>query len=1102
MIKTWKSYLACVLAMCICNSLFSQETNCDFSGRVISADHQNLSHATVTLTHEPTQSVLSTISDSNGYFNFFNIKPGGPYSLKILHSGYESITTSNLYFNLLSEKPANGKETVFILNQKSELLEGITVKSTKLEPGREGPGIHISDAYLQSLPSIARNFQDYLRLIPQAVITRDGGISLAGQNNRSNAFFIDGVNNNDILGLAASGTNGGQTGSPPISMEAIEQVSVVIAPYDVQYSNFTGGSINAITRSGSNQFKASAWYYFRNEKLAGRSPDPVEKPGVINVFEYPRLSHFSNYTIGVRAGGAIKKNKIFYFVLAESQIEYRPQPFNLADYRGNATALSLAALSDFIKSHYQYDPGSFTESKDILHAQRFLGRLDWNPSDKNKFTLSFRYNNAERTSLSNASGSTLINFSNFAGKFPAESFSTAFEWKSFYKNGATNRVLISMLNEAEDKSWEGKPFPRVNIADGTGSITFGSLPSAVLSLYKGTNVSLTDVFKFTKNNHSFAAGAEASYTGIQDSQINNFFGTYQFKSIEDFLAGGAPIRYQRSFSLLDNPKDDRTLAAANFHSFHTGLYFNDNIHLKNHFSINMGLRVDLYNLPSHTITDRFFNDSAKAIILKYYDLEGATAGILVKPPLQLSPRFGFVYVIPKDNIVVQGGAGIFSGRMLNISADVLYVRNGVSTGNLDIIPQLYGLNFNPDPYNQPSSLSLGINPADAKGELDIIAKKIRNPSVFKTSLMVSKKISPSWTLSAEGIVTRNISEFKYTNVNLLPPVKKTDELHPRDVYATINAPSLIPLRVNGTNPYTGQIFLLSNNHGKKGSSYSTSFIVNKTWTKNLSLYASYTFGKSTVLFEPSFNNTIYNTQWRGLETVNGKNNASLSESDLSIGHRVTASMIKTFFYKKKNTSTTLSLFYNGQSGTPYSYVYNGSIVNDDGIKQNYDLIFIPTAADLLIMNFTPVTNSAGMVIYSPDYQRQLLDQFIQSDRYLRKNRGKFAERNGARLPFSNIIDCRLQQDFNLKISGRKYGIILNYDVFNILNMISRNWGRIYYLPGESYPLIKFAGYANNSLKPLYQFTPVAGNIYSLQPSTAPGYSARWISQLGIKISFE
>ncbi|MFN2458788.1 MAG: carboxypeptidase regulatory-like domain-containing protein, partial [Chitinophagaceae bacterium] len=288
----------------------AQETNSQASGKITINKNEILRGVTVTATHEPTKNIFITQSRSDGFFYFFNLKPGGPYTITVSHTGYETEKKENIFLNLNSSghffNLSNNDGIDFILKEKNITMPEVTVKS--FANNKTGIETDISNQRLLSLPSISRNLQDYIRLVPQAKVNGDGMISLAGQSSRFNAFFIDGANNNDILGLAQSGTNGGQTGSPRISMEAIEEVKVLLAPYDVQYGNFTGGSINAITRSGSNKAKASAWYYFRNENLAGRSPEPIEKTGSPGEYYRPRLSHFFNQTAGTWFSGALVKD--------------------------------------------------------------------------------------------------------------------------------------------------------------------------------------------------------------------------------------------------------------------------------------------------------------------------------------------------------------------------------------------------------------------------------------------------------------------------------------------------------------------------------------------------------------------------------------------------------------------------------------------------------------------------------------------------------------------------------------------------------------------------------------------------------------------------
>ncbi len=1087
-------------------SLFAQETNSQVTGKIITEKTEILSGATVTAIHEPTKNTFVTQSRSDGFFHFFNLKPGGPYSITVTSVGYETVKKENVFLNLNSSDHffnlSNNEAIDFILREKNITLQEVTVK--KLVANKTGIETDINNQKLVSLPSISRNLQDYIRLVPQAKVNGDGMISLAGQSSRFNAFFIDGANNNDILGLSQSGTNGGQTNSPPISIDAIEEIKVLQAPYDVQYSNFTGGSINAITRSGSNVIKASAWYYFRNEQLAGRSPLPVEISGSPGMFERPKLSNFLNQTAGIRFGGPIVKNKLFYFLLAEKQSELRPQAFNITEYRGTINLQQLNALADILRNKYQYEPGSFLENTDKLNADRFVAKIDWNPSAKDKFTLSYRYNRAERIIISAGVGNTSIIFSNGNPSLPTITHSTSFEWKKYFSHDVNNRFLLTVTKEKDDRKWIGTPFPRVSIQDGSATIAFGSAPGAALSFINATDITISNILKFIKHKHTISTGLDINFSKINDANIPNYFGAYTFRNLNDFMLDNFPTRFQKSFSLLDKPDGDKTLAAATFKTFHGGVFINDNIQINTKLNINHGIRIDNNFLPTRTVEDKFFNDTAINIISRFYDLEGSRAAQPMKPHWQLSPRIGFTYKIPKKNIIIKGGGGIFTGHILNVWSSVLQQNNGISIGSININPQQYGLIFNPDPYNQPTPQSLGINPANAKGELDLISKNFKYPTVFRSTLTVIKRLKSNWTFSVEGIVTKNIYETKYTNINILPPTKQSSAPDTRNIYSLNTLPDPIPLTFNGKNPYTGNIFLMSNNDGKKGSSYSITVITDKQLLNNFYLNASYTYGKSRVLFEPSQNNTIFSNQWQGIETSNGKNFTGLSISDVDLRHRITANLTKKINYAKNQLSTTLTLFYNGQSGSPYSYVYSGSLINDNGSSSiranNFDLIYIPSIADLSAMTFMP--NVIGTVTYSAQQQKDLLNNFIENDKYLSKHRGEFAERNGARLPFTHIMDVRLQQDFKIKLKQKETSFSVTLDIFNFTNMLNKNWGRIYFADRDNFPLITLAGFANTAtFTPQYQFKPFNGTPYSIQSSTLPGNSARWISQLGFRINF-
>ncbi|MBZ5857289.1 TonB-dependent receptor [Flavihumibacter profundi] len=1061
----------------------SQETNSQLTGRVKSGLLEPLPGASVTIINETTNNTFVTQTRNDGQFFLADLRPGGPYTIIISFVGFEPLKKSNLFlaFNSTSHffEQGSGELFEYVLYKNPTQLPEAVVTAPPRSGNAPGTELTISQNLMAALPSISRNLQDYIRMVPQSKVNGDGMISLAGQNNRFNAFFIDGANNNDILGIALSGTSGGQTNTPPIAMEALEEIRVLLAPYDVQYSNFTGGSINAITRSGSNSPKAAAWYYFRNEDLAGMSP---------------KLSPFFNQTAGIWTSGPILKNKLFYFLSIERQLESNPQSFDMSAYHGLTNAFQLQALADTLKQRYYYDPGSYTVANEAVNATRTLLKIDWNLSQMDKFTFSYRFNLAEKTTH-RQSGTNLVAFENNGFIVPARTHAASLEWRHYFGHDVTNRLLIAYTNEQDDRAPLGEAFPQVTIADGPGRIFFGSHAASQFSLFKASDLAILNTVKIVMGRHLLATGLDLDFTDINDLVIPAYFGAYQFRNLNDFLINAYPSRYNRSFIPGSYPKSETAVTGSGYTTRRAGFFLNDEISISNNLHVNLGLRIDANALPKSYPADNFFNDTAINIISQYYDPEGARSGTTMQPDYQVNPRIGFNFRMPDRKITIQGGAGFFTGHILNLWASGIY---NSALGNLDIRPQNYNLHFVPDPYAQPDYASLGLSSETAKGSPVLVARHFKYPAVFRTSLAFEKKWSGGWAFTTAFLYSRNIREWTITNINLLPPTRQSAAPGQRWVYAVNTETGLIPLLPDGSNPYTS-IHLLSNNHGPEGYSYNVSANLEKTFRHDFTWMVGYSYGRSMALFEPTATAGPIDTQWGQSETVNGKNYTARSVSDMDLGHRIYSCLIKKIQYDHNRMATSFTIFYNGQSGQPYSYVYAGSMINDNH-QTNFDLIYIPTPADLDKMIF--IDNTVNGITYSGQQQKFLLNQFIEQDIYLNKHRGEFAARNGARLPFSNIVDIRIQQDFRFPI--RKNGTMVSviFDVFNFTNMLNKNWGRTYYLAFDNYPLITFAGYADpNNLTPQYQFNPVDTRVYGIQTSTAPGSSAYWIAQLGIRIGF-
>src|SRR5690606_5560799 len=458
--------------------------------------------------------------------------------------------------------------------------------------------------------------------------------------------------------------------------------------------------------------------------------------------------------------------------------------------------------------------------------------------------------------------------------------------------------------------------------------------------------------------------------------------------------------------------DESINAAAKFNTLRLGFFIGDDIKVNDNLTVSLGLRLDNTKFLTTPRTDQFFNDTALPKISQYYDLKGARSGQISSPKWSLNPRVGFAYRFPQENITLRGGAGLFTGRVPLVWPGGVYNNNGISLAGI----QRSNVEFRADPFGQYTASDFGINVPIPSGQVDLIAKDFRMNKVFRASLALDKNLGKGWKFTVEGIYTKNINEIDYKKVSIMPPTKKAVGPDTRNVYdLNGNFAAHIPLRDNGTSPYTG-IYLLSNNDGPKGFSYMFTASIDKAWTRGFAFNANYTYGSSVVRNEGTSSQN--NSQWRYMETVNGRNFITLSNSDFDPGHRFNAYIAKKFTYLNNSMATTISLVYNGQSGNRVSYVLNRGMVRDEDNNETNDLIFVPTELQLNEMVF--LSNTVNGVTYTPDQQRALFNEFIENDRYLRNRRGQYAERNGSRLPFSNIIDLKIQQDFNLKISGKVY----------------------------------------------------------------------------------
>ena len=548
-------------------------TTSTLNGNIQDSNGEPLVGANVTAVHSASGTFYGNSTNLDGIFRIQNMRVGGPYTVTASFTGYADFVKENVYLtlgqaynlNIVLGESANDLETIFITASANDVFDG----------NRTGQATFIDEKTINDVPTISRAIGDFARLNPLANINEDDGfeISLAGQNNRYNSIYIDGAVSNDVFGLAGSGTNGGQTGVNPISIDAIEQFQIAVAPFDVRQSGFAGGAINAVTRSGTNEIEGSAYIFHRNESLAGKTPsDNLEDD------ERMRLDDFSATTYGVRIGGPIVKNKVFLFVNAEIQRDDTPQPFDINTYNGDADDARLSELSNLISETYNYDIGTYDNNTAFLNSEKVLAKLDYNISQDHKLSLRHSYVKADRLNARNSSVNS-INFITGSESFISTTNSTALELNSVFGNNMSNNLTVSASFVRDDRDPSGNPFPTLFIEDGDGGINLGAERFSTANLLNQDVITIKNDFSIYKGKHNFLIGANLEFFDAGNLFIRNNFGRYRWFNNDDgttgldaFFAGAPATQYERSFSQVDNVAGDESAAIAAFKQSLFGIY--------------------------------------------------------------------------------------------------------------------------------------------------------------------------------------------------------------------------------------------------------------------------------------------------------------------------------------------------------------------------------------------------------------------------------------------------------------------------------------------------------------------------------------------------
>ncbi|NQV76885.1 MAG: TonB-dependent receptor [Lutibacter sp.] len=1049
-------------------SMFGQGvTTSSINGKIVDNNGDALPGANVVALHTESGTKYGVSTDFDGFFRISNMRVGGPYSITVSYVGFNEFSQSNVFLQLGQTLAINHK-----MSEAANALEEVVISGTLngiFDGNKTGTGTYVGKKQIESLPTVSRGIGDFLRTTPQAQVN-GSTISIAGQNNRYNAIYIDGAVNNDVFGLASSGTNGGQTGVNPISVDAIESFQVSIAPFDVRISGFSGGAISAVTRSGTNEFEGSVYSFIRNQSLAGKTPVDLATG------DRTKLDDFTAKTFGVRAAGAIKKDKLFYFVNYENQNDETPRPFEYGNYIGNSNESAIQGLSNFLTTSYGFNPGTYLNAFNTLKSDKLVVKLDWNINDNNKLVLKNSYVKAEQVSAASSS-TTGIRFSSAGIYFPSTTNTTSAELNSKFSEKTSNSLTLAYTSVLDDRDPVGNPFPAVRIKDGSGSIYFGSEAFSTGNILEQKIATLTNNFEIYSGKHTYTLGVNIENSDVRNVFVRQNFGDYVFSNLNTFLTGGVAEDYNRSYSLQGGIGDD-SKGAAEFNMFQVGAYVQDEIQVSNNFKVTAGLRFDAPIWSDGLVNDSFNTTTVALLEAEGKDLQGARVGEGVSTSIHISPRVGFNWNVNGEyNTQVRGGFGVFTSRVPLVWPGAVYNNNGLAIAAASEA-DLPGGVFIADPLGQPVHAAVGSG--QLGGDINLFSKNFKLPQVFKVNLAVDQKL-PFWGLiaSADLLYNKNISAVYYENLNIKEATQfQTGTGDTRPFY---NRSS----RIDPT--YFG-IYLGSNT--SEGYSWNGSLTITKPNTNGFAGSVSYSYGDSQTIFEGTSSQN--SSQWRNQLSVNGKNSKlPTSRSQFAQGHRFIANASYDLKWND-NVKTTFGLFYEGINGNSFTYTYRegADVLNDD--SSDNAVIYVPAnAADIRLKEGANGLTAAQ--------QWTALDAFINSDKYLSSRRGEYAEINADRAPWSHIVDLKVMQDFSIKFGKKAHTLQASFDIFNFTNLINKNWGVRKYAP--NYGEIALLKTESNGVAPVYSFDPaVVDNMFTIDDSGLE--SSRWQMQFGLRYTFK
>ncbi|MBQ2193812.1 MAG: TonB-dependent receptor [Bacteroidales bacterium] len=1108
--QTIKRFLAVAAFLLMIVPAYAQVTTASFAGTVVDENGEPLIGAAVVAVHAPSGTQYYAVTNENGRYAIQGMRTGGPYEVTYSLIGCQTIVVPDIILSL-----AETYQQDVVLKTATELLnEAIVVASasSKLVTERTGAATNINNAQIVNLPSVSRAITDVTRLSPYG----GNGMSFAGADGRTANFTVDGANFNNNFGLSDKLPGGGS----PISIDAIEELQVVISPYDVRQTNFIGGGVNAITKSGTNTFKGSAYVYHKNENLQG---DTVDGEQISNARAKNRTT-----TYGFTAGGPIIKNKLFFFVNGE----YSKIPTIVNRWRGSSNGVAnaddfisrtrlsdLQRVSEYVKSKYGYDTGSWTDFPANENNMKILARIDWNISDKHKLALRYNYtknnvwNNPNGSSMDGGTRMSGSRISQYSMSFANSMYSMqnlvstwSLDLNSRLSDNVSNQFLATFSKLDDVRGTNSEEFPFIDILDDTQTNNYMALGYELFTwnnAVHNTIANVKDDVTWYKGSHKVTAGINYEYQMADNQYMRNGTGYYRYKSVEDFLSGAIP-----QVVCLTYGYDGEQYPAARVQFHKAGVYAQDDWNVTDRFKLTYGLRIDgLFFDNSDLMTNN------KILELEYfpkvynYELTHIDTGKWPTAKVTFSPRVGFSWDVFGDkSFKVRGGTGLFSGRLplvffTNMPTNgglVQYqAQIGTSTryANLpdavkgryasvnDILAQFAGGLATENGkaniaalYNKlvgmgfPSTVSPadGTKPSAVNG----VDPNFKMPQVWKSSIAFDYSFPTSFpfTFTAEGIFNKTINAVAISDWSM------------RDVagFARFNGADNRPIYPTDFR-YTTKAFVLENTD--KGYGWSASAQINMRPIESLSFMAAYTHTVNKEI--TGMPGSAAESAFTYVPTNEGPNYIKLHNSQYVTPDRVVASLT----HHDKSGNHYSFIYEAWRGGYNYSYM-TANDMNGDGY--NYDALYIPTDDEVASRQFRFI---------SSDDQTRFMD-FVHKDKYLSTHQGQYAEGYSVYSPWVHRVDFSYKHDFAVKCGNNTNVLQLCLDLKNVLNLFNSSWGVAKYLNpaiGSDARILKYEGADADGFATFSTPASINGNTDTFVPNHALGQC--WYASVGIKYLF-